>query len=257
MQIYKITNTFNNRIYVGKDKRNNPKYYGSGILIKLAISKYGLERFKKEIIEECTSDNHMSEREKFWIKELKSHISHGGYNLTWGGEGGDTTSFNPNRKDIIEKRRIKNTGKKRSAEFCESMRRIQINLNVSREVRLNRRKKGVETYKNRIEQFGFTEKELKSQEDNAKRLSDFSKSEEGRKIISDSLKGKSKPPFTEEHRKNIGKSSKGRICSSRRKITVNGVTYNHMHEASNLLSVPLSTIQYRLRSDNFSEWNYS
>lgn len=256
MQIYKITNTFNNRLYVGKDKHNNPNYYGSGVLIKLAISKYGLDGFKKEILEECVSYNHMSEREKFWIRELRSHISFGGYNLTWGGEGGDTTSCNPNKREIIEKRRIKNKGKKRSKEFCLLMQSIQSNLNIPKEVRIARGKKAIETYRNRIEQFGYNEKEIESQRNNAQRLSEYNRSEIGRKTISDLLKGKPKPPFSEEHRKNIGKSSKGRICKSRRKVIINGVTYDHMHDASKILSVPLSTIQYRLSSVKFKDWNY-
>lgn len=40
MIIYKTTNLINNKIYIGQDKNNNPKYLGSGDLLKKAIKKY-------------------------------------------------------------------------------------------------------------------------------------------------------------------------------------------------------------------------
>ena len=88
MVIYKTTNLINGKIYVGKDAKNNPKYYGSGNLIKLAIKKYGKENFKKEIIEYCLDCVELSKREIYWIKELNSIDKLIGYNLSEGGIGG-------------------------------------------------------------------------------------------------------------------------------------------------------------------------
>ena len=51
MIIYKTTNLVNGKIYIGKDKNNNPSYLGSGKILKLAIKKYGKENFTKETIE--------------------------------------------------------------------------------------------------------------------------------------------------------------------------------------------------------------
>lgn len=53
MIIYKTTNKINGKIYVGKDKYNNPKYLGSGLLLNLAIQKYGKDNFEKQVIEKC------------------------------------------------------------------------------------------------------------------------------------------------------------------------------------------------------------
>lgn len=82
--IYKTVNQVNGKIYVGRDKHNNPKYMGSGVLIILAFKKYGKENFIKEILEEC-NNNELDDREKFWIKELKSQDPKIGYNIADGG----------------------------------------------------------------------------------------------------------------------------------------------------------------------------
>jgi group I intron endonuclease len=97
MIIYKTTNLINGKIYIGKDKHDNPKYLGSGKRLNSAIQKYGQESFLKEIIEYCNSEKHMLEREKYWINHFDSTNRLFGYNLTKGGEGGDTFTL---RSDI-------------------------------------------------------------------------------------------------------------------------------------------------------------
>jgi len=84
--IYKTTNLINGMIYVGKDCANNPNYLGSGKLLKLAIKKYGIENFKKEILEYCENREELSLREIFWIEELKVRDPLTGYNIALGGE---------------------------------------------------------------------------------------------------------------------------------------------------------------------------
>jgi group I intron endonuclease len=107
MQIYKITNKLNNKIYIGKDESSNASYFGSGKLIRKAIAKYGLSLFTKEVIEEVEDRYLLQEREKFWIEKFNSTDKSIGYNITKGGDGGDTLSNNPNRDKIISK--ISNT----------------------------------------------------------------------------------------------------------------------------------------------------
>lgn len=101
--IYKTTNIKNGKIYVGKDKINNPNYLGSGVILEQAIQKYGRQYFQKEILEEC-EDSIVNDREMFWIAQLKSTDNKIGYNITNGGTGGDTTTNHPNKKDIVNKR---------------------------------------------------------------------------------------------------------------------------------------------------------
>jgi len=89
-------------------KNNNPKYLGSGILIRSAIKKYGRNNFKKTIIEEC-DESQLYEREKFWIEFFDAVISDIYYNISEGGKGGNKLN-NPesyekwckNRPNLIE-----------------------------------------------------------------------------------------------------------------------------------------------------------
>lgn len=87
MQIYKIINSINGKIYVGQDSSDRPDYFGSGKLIRLAIKKYGIENFRKEILETCQSREEMQNREIFWIKKLNAIDKNVGYNIRLGGEG--------------------------------------------------------------------------------------------------------------------------------------------------------------------------
>ena len=105
MVIYKITNLINGKIYVGKNKANDPNYYGSGSLIKQAIKIHGKENFKKEILESCQSEEEFNKREKFWIEKLQANIRHIGYNMMPGGDGGDTfTNRSDQEKEITRQK---------------------------------------------------------------------------------------------------------------------------------------------------------
>nr|DAT66061.1 MAG TPA: intron associated endonuclease [Caudoviricetes sp.] len=91
--IYKITNVANNKVYIGKRTSIQPpaedtEYLGSGKLIRRAVLKYGKDKFKKEILEECTKDN-INEREKYYIKKENSCDIALGYNILEGGDGTD------------------------------------------------------------------------------------------------------------------------------------------------------------------------
>jgi len=104
MEIYRITNLVNGKIYVGKLWKNDPNYFGSGLLIKRAIVKHGIENFNKDILwcGKC-SQKLLNEKEQYWIKQLRSQNKLIGYNISPGGNGGDTLTNNPNRNIICEK----------------------------------------------------------------------------------------------------------------------------------------------------------
>lgn len=93
--IYSVKNLLNDKCYVGFHASNKEfdNYFGSGKLIKKAIKKYGKQNFVKEILE-YVNENNWQEKEIYWISNLKSHISNGGYNLTIGGDGVIGIPFN-------------------------------------------------------------------------------------------------------------------------------------------------------------------
>ena len=94
--IYKITNCKNNRQYVGlttmtiEDRWKlhivaSRRKKSTAVLSK-AIRKYGEASFDVECLEICETAL-LREREKFWIAKEKTHLDHGGYNMTLAGDG--------------------------------------------------------------------------------------------------------------------------------------------------------------------------
>lgn len=88
--IYLTTNKVNNKKYIGQHKGSlTDRYLGSGILLQKAIEKYGKDSFTKEILEICSSQEALDEREKYWIKKYDAVNSEEFYNLSEGGQKGD------------------------------------------------------------------------------------------------------------------------------------------------------------------------
>jgi len=117
--IYKATCTINDKSYVGKtvrplNERIRHHLYESKSQkypFHRAIRKYGIDSFKWETLEECHSLEMLNVMETFMIQVHRSHRNEGGYNLTWGGEGGDTFTDNPNKERTRQK--LSNSGKGR------------------------------------------------------------------------------------------------------------------------------------------------
>jgi hypothetical protein len=118
MEIYKIMNLINGKIYVGKDTTSDKNYFGSGILIKRTIQRYGLENFVKEIIDETNDYNELSIREIYWISFYNSTDRNIGYNISNGGDGGDTLTNHPDIKNI--KYKISNNNPKKGKTYEEA-----------------------------------------------------------------------------------------------------------------------------------------
>jgi len=73
--------------YIGSDSNNNPYYLGSGVGLVKAISKYGRDNFKKEILAEASNFKEMRELESFYIQKYNAHKSWRFYNRSDKGHG--------------------------------------------------------------------------------------------------------------------------------------------------------------------------
>lgn len=92
-EIYITTNLINQKKYIGQHKKSKnqykDKYYlGSGTLLKKAIEKYGSKNFKREILEECETQEEANSLEKYYIKQYNAVEDPNFYNLSPGGQDG-------------------------------------------------------------------------------------------------------------------------------------------------------------------------
>ena len=105
--IYKITNTINQKCYIGQTvktlekrfsqhKNNYTKPYFQQIVLYKAFKKYGIENFTFEEIEEVSNEL-LDEREKYWIKVYNSYYD--GYNSTI--RGRDISLYEWDEEEVI------------------------------------------------------------------------------------------------------------------------------------------------------------
>lgn len=101
--IYQFTNKVNGKIYIGKtiyplNTRKGQHLYEARSCRRpsyfhKALRKYGIKNFKWEILCECDDKLLLGIRETMKIIVTHSHVSEGGYNLTWGND--DNPMNNP------------------------------------------------------------------------------------------------------------------------------------------------------------------
>jgi group I intron endonuclease len=99
-KIYKITNTVNGKIYIGqtiqtlKNRKNRKKDHRNcgerlqHLALCRAFKKYGFENFEWTTIYYAKDKNDLDEMEKYYIQFYKTMSPRYGYNMTFGGEGG-------------------------------------------------------------------------------------------------------------------------------------------------------------------------
>lgn len=121
--IYITTNHVNGKKYIGQKKYDKngkwKKYLGSGIALKNAIIKYGIENFSKEIIEECETKELLDEREIYWITFYNASKDDLFYNIASGGDGGNVVlGYTEEEYIAFQNKRLKavNLGRKQGEE---------------------------------------------------------------------------------------------------------------------------------------------
>ena len=97
--IYKTTNIINKKEYIGIHQTDNidDGYLGSGLAIKRSIKKYGVENFKREILEFCNSFEELLIKEKKYVNEDWVNNKNN-YNLKTGGQSAGILSKDSKNK---------------------------------------------------------------------------------------------------------------------------------------------------------------
>lgn len=166
MIIYKVTNIINNKVYVGQtiqslNQRQIAHYkkarLGSQTNFHRALLKYDKVNFIWEQIAKVNDKNTLNELEQFYISKFDSYKN--GYNMTIGGDGGDTIST----KSIEQK---KNQGAKKG--------------NIPWNKGIDMKKLGY-SYDNRKHRSKFTEEQKHSHSEKIKNSEKYRKGIETRK----------------------------------------------------------------------------
>ncbi|WP_275926206.1 GIY-YIG nuclease family protein [Clostridium perfringens] len=113
--IYKITNTVNNKIYIGQTTLSFYRRYRDGfkkchnVYLQRSIEKYGINKFKVEILAKNKSIEELDKLEIYLIKKYDSCNPKNGYNMKTGGGNGKHTE--ESLKRISNATKGKNKGK--------------------------------------------------------------------------------------------------------------------------------------------------
>jgi len=101
-KIYKITNITNNKVYIGKTSKTIEKRFSEHVknsknrinrYLYDSMNKYGVDNFKIEILDCVNSNNDANNIEIYYISEYNSNNKDFGYNMTIGGDGGNTGKY--------------------------------------------------------------------------------------------------------------------------------------------------------------------
>jgi group I intron endonuclease len=222
--IYCFENILNNKKYIGQAQNlrvrtnQHKRHLKNGTdhctLLQKAWKKYGSENFIIYVVEECDIDQ-LNEKEVYWIKELHSHCSENGYNLSWGGD----SSLRGFHHSEETKKKMSESAKNqppRSEEYRKNLSEGHKGYVPSEETR------------KKLSEIG---KKRKNSEETRKKISESNKgrikSDEEKKKISESKKGK---PGTFKGKKHT-EESKEKIAEKRRGTKPSEETRKKMSES--------------------------
>jgi len=139
---YKITNNINNKIYIGVHRTDNLSdgYMGSGKILKLAILKYGVENFTKEVLEFFDSYREalIYERSIVTVDFIEDDSN---YNVKEGGYGGCALSSSQRRFLSESKKQLyrddEQYREKMNKSFKDPIRNTKISKKVKEWIELN------------------------------------------------------------------------------------------------------------------------
>ena len=229
--VYKITNTVNNKAYIGisihEPEKGRIKDHLSGRgnqLLANAIEKYGKDAFSHEVLEANVFDEFLSELEMAYIAKFNTVAPHG-YNLSYGGKHG--THSEETRRKISEAKK----GKKMSVEARRK-------LSKAKKGKPNFRARGRKCSEETRRKISEANKGRKQSKEHRRKNSEANK---GEKNANFGNKGEKSPAFGRKHsaetRRKISESNRRRKISveTRRKMSESKIgkrrhpDYNRVH----------------------------
>lgn len=220
--VYITTNLINGKQYVGDhscndiNDRRNKNYIGSGRYFLNAINQYRKHNFERKILEFFDSKQKAFDAQEKYIKLYKTHVSQGGYNISWKGGHGCKDSWSEESKQKISKTR---TGKKYNPLSEEHKKHISegnkgkhnIQLSNETKLKLSESHKGKKFSEEHIKNRTKAQRGLKRSIETKIKLSESHKgkklSEETKLKLSEKNKGKK---LSEETKRKISEKCKGK-----------------------------------------------
>lgn len=104
--IYKLTNRFNGKVYVGQTTKTPAQRFAGHVRnstylrtrLSSAIKAYGRDAFIVETLARVQTRRDADRLEQEWICALAAHLPEFGYNLTLGGDGGQIPNAETRRR---------------------------------------------------------------------------------------------------------------------------------------------------------------
>lgn len=247
--IYKITCRPNNKIYIGSAVNLNVRWNRHlselktnkhvNPILQNAYNKYGIDKFRFEIIEIIDDVTKLFEREQFYLNTLKPFGKYG-FNITIHAQGGGNFKNHPNKKEIFEK--ISNT-------------KLEQHLKVSDEHKAYLSKKLSEY---------FIEHPNPNKNKTLEEIHGVEKANEIKRNISKNNKTKSgveNPWYGKTHtsnaKKRLSECHVGKYFGTQNvEIIINDKSYTSYGSAAKELGTFASTIRFRCLSNDVKYINY-
>jgi group I intron endonuclease len=222
--IYMLLDKRNGKKYIGKHNGSYKDYWSGGIIPNNIANKYGKDVFERVILlEDLETNEILNEKEKYYIK-LHNTIENG-YNLTEGGDGGNDW-MKYKTKEELKDIKLKKSKSLSGRTFSDET-----------------RKKMSNSAKNKV----FTKEHRENIGKGVKKRGGIPHTKETKEKLSKVMSGRKNPKHSEFMSKNNPKNQK---------VSINGVLYDTIKDAANILKMSRSSVKYRLNSNNekYNKW---
>lgn len=221
--IYMLIDKRNGKKYVGKHNGKKDDYWSSGLVPNRIANKHGRGIFTRVILEGNIDDVELNNKEIYYI-ELEDSFNNG-YNSTLGGEGGNHWVNNKTEEEL-RVIRDKQSKKLKGRVFSDETKK---QMSLSAKVKI------------------FTKEHRENIGKAVKKRGGTPHSKETKDKLSKIMGGRKNPKHSKFMVDNNPKAQQ---------VSIDGVIYNTITEATEILKISRSTIKYRLNNetDKFKNW---